>query len=50
MADPDFIEVRSIDRWYLLKGQYAENGFELRQVADIDIEWNNKDQALLKII
>lgn len=35
--DPDFIEVLSIDRRRLPKGQYNEKGFEVRQVVDIDI-------------
>jgi transposase len=35
--DPDFIELLSIDRRCLPKGQYQEVGFEARQVVDIDI-------------
>lgn len=35
--DPDFIEMLSVDRRYLPKGQYDEKGFEVRQVVDIDI-------------
>ncbi len=35
--DPDFIEVLSVDRRCLPKGQYHEKGFEVRQVVDIDI-------------
>ena len=34
---PDEIEVISIDRRTLPKGQYTEDGFETRQVFDIDI-------------
>jgi transposase len=35
--DPDFIEVLSVDRRCLPKGQYHDEGFEVRQVVDIDI-------------
>jgi len=35
--DPDFIEVLSIDRRSLPKGDYQDAGFETRQVVDIDI-------------
>jgi transposase len=35
--DPDFIELLSVDRRCLPKGQYHEKGFEVRQVVDIDI-------------
>ncbi|WP_221902165.1 hypothetical protein [Bathymodiolus platifrons methanotrophic gill symbiont] len=37
IEDPDEIEVISIDRRTLPKGQYTEDGFETRQVFDIDI-------------
>ncbi|GAW87399.1 transposase [Bathymodiolus platifrons methanotrophic gill symbiont] len=37
IEDPDDIEVISIDRRTLPKGQYTEDGFETRQVFDIDI-------------
>lgn len=35
--DPDEIEVITLDRRTLPKGQYTEDGFETRQVFDIDI-------------
>ena len=35
--DPNFIELLSIDRRYLPKRQYNENGFEVCQGVDIDI-------------
>ena len=35
--DPDEIEVITLDRSTLPKGQYTEDGFETRQVFDIDI-------------
>ena len=35
--DPDEIEVITLDRRTLPKGHYTENGFETRQVFDIDI-------------
>ena len=35
--DPDFIELLSIDRRSLPKGEYQDAGFETRQVVDIDI-------------
>lgn len=35
--DPDEIEVITLDRRTLPKGQYIEDGFETRQVFDIDI-------------
>ena len=35
--DPDFIELLSIDRRSLPKGDYQDAGFETRQVVDIDI-------------
>ena len=35
--DPDFIETLCIDRRILPKGQYQDEGFETRQVVDIDI-------------
>ena len=35
--DPDEIEVITLDRRTLPKGQYMEDGFETRQVFDIDI-------------
>ncbi|ORU94957.1 MAG: hypothetical protein A6F70_10360 [Cycloclasticus sp. symbiont of Bathymodiolus heckerae] len=37
IEDPDEIEIISIDRRTLPKGQYTEDGFETRQVFDIDI-------------
>ncbi len=37
IEDPDEIEVISIDRRTLPKGQDTEDGFETRQVFDIDI-------------
>jgi len=37
IEDPDEIEVITIDRRTLPKGQYTEDGFETRQVFDIDI-------------
>ncbi|MCP4272015.1 MAG: IS66 family transposase [Gammaproteobacteria bacterium] len=37
MDDPDVVEVLSIDRRSLPKGQYHQVGFETRQVFDIDI-------------
>ncbi len=37
IADPDEIEVIKIDRRTLPKGQYTDDGFETRQVFDIDI-------------
>ena len=35
--DPDEIEIITLDRRTLPKGQYTEDGFETRQVFDIDI-------------
>ncbi len=35
--DPNYIELPSIDRHYLPKEQYDENGFEVRHGVDIDI-------------
>ncbi len=35
--DPDFVEVLSVDRRTLPKGNYHQVGFETRQVFDIDI-------------
>jgi len=37
IEDPDEIEVISLDRRTLPKGRYTEDGFETRQVFDIDI-------------
>jgi transposase len=35
--DPDYIELLTIDRRSLPKGEYRDAGFEMRQVVDIDI-------------
>ena len=37
VEDPDEIEIIMIDRRTLPKGSYTEDGFETRQVFDIDI-------------
>jgi transposase len=37
IEDPDEIEIITLDRRTLPKGQYTEDGFETRQVFDIDI-------------
>ena len=37
IEEPDEIEIITIDRLSLPKGQYTEDGFETRQVFDIDI-------------
>jgi len=37
IENPDEIEVITLDRSTLPKGQYTEDGFETRQVFDIDI-------------
>ena len=37
VADPDEIEIIKIDRRTLPKGQYTDDGFEIRQVFDLDI-------------
>lgn len=37
VVDPDEIEIITLDRRTLPQGQYTEDGFEIRQVFDIDI-------------